>query len=152
MCGESKGLVSGYAKQMRDRARKGNKARCQSCVRGYNIERTHGIVPAEFDELMVKQGHSCAICKSSFTAKTKEIHVDHSHDSGIVRGILCHSCNVALGHMAEETRNFLGAISYLYASDSAPATIDDDISLVEALLSELKAIKATPPTPAKKKK
>lgn len=43
------------------------------------------------------QGKACAICRSE-TTRGQGWHTDHSHDTGEVRGILCHDCNVALGY------------------------------------------------------
>lgn len=53
-----------------------------------------------------KQGGRCAICDEPPTARNqhgvKPLVVDHSHVTGKVRGLLCDSCNVAIGHIRED--------------------------------------------------
>lgn len=54
----------------------------------------------------------CEICSKRFGAG-RSPHIDHDHKSGRVRGILCGSCNRAIGMINEEEDVLLGAIAYL---------------------------------------
>lgn len=71
--------------------------RHQDTLRKYNL------TPIEYGLLLASQGGVCAICgepekaKGQGTEKIKRLAVDHSHDSGTVRGLLCTRCNVGLG-------------------------------------------------------
>lgn len=56
------------------------------------------------------QAGKCAICKSTFT---KTPMLDHSHNTGKVRGFLCASCNVMLGKFGDSVKLFKSAIKYL---------------------------------------
>lgn len=70
--------------------------------------RRYGLSPESFNELMKKQSGVCAICK-----KRETQHIDHCHGSGKVRGLLCHHCNVGLGHFQDSQELLLAAIEYL---------------------------------------
>lgn len=55
----------------------------------------------------------CEICKSDGTLHKKGLCVDHDHDTGIVRGILCAHCNSAIGHFHDDINKLTNAICYL---------------------------------------
>ncbi len=76
----------------------------------YVMKRRYGITHEERDTLLASQGGVCAICK---TKDVKRWHVDHCHSTGRVRGILCHNCNVGLGHFRDQPRLLTRAIDYL---------------------------------------
>ena len=58
-------------------------------------------VPAHELELMMNEG--CAICGANPLIDSKVVlHIDHDHKTGKVRGILCNSCNLALGHLRDD--------------------------------------------------
>jgi hypothetical protein len=71
----------------------------------------------EYDQMFLKQGGVCAICSQSERAKNTDgpgpLRVDHDHGTGRVRGLLCHSCNVALGLMQEDVDRLEMAARYL---------------------------------------
>lgn len=75
---------------------------------------TYGLTKETYHDLMVKAEHCCEVCK------TKEnLVIDHCHESGKVRGILCWSCNVALGHFKDSRNNLQKAIDYLWKTQSS---------------------------------
>lgn len=57
-----------------------------------HIEATYGITAEDYRALLVAQGGVCAICERA-TGRTKRLAVDHDHDTGAVRGLLCSQCN-----------------------------------------------------------
>jgi hypothetical protein len=62
----------------------------------------YGITVEKYDELLIKQNSVCAICGNPETAKSRTgnirlLSVDHDHTTGAVRGLLCVSCNTAVG-------------------------------------------------------
>ena len=72
----------------------------------------YGISQNDFESTLAKQNNSCAICKSTFQAQSK-IKTDHDHKTGKFRGLLCHNCNVALGHFQDNLTFLKTAIKYL---------------------------------------
>lgn len=80
----------------------------------YTLKHKYGIDKAEFFKLLNEQGGKCGICKSQLGIKSsRNIHVDHDHTTSIVRGLLCHQCNVGLGHFRGNRLNLIAAIRYL---------------------------------------
>lgn len=74
---------------------------------------SYGITPAQFDAMITAQGNRCPICSIEFDGSPRQQHVDHCHETGVVRGILCRDCNLGLGRFADNTANLQGAIEYL---------------------------------------
>ncbi|WP_425576326.1 endonuclease VII domain-containing protein [Streptomyces glaucosporus] len=75
----------------------------------------------EFEARLIEQGMRCAICKEEFDP---DIHdrkpvVDHDHKTGCVRGLLCHKCNLALGHFGDDVNRLLSAVEYLRKQDQS---------------------------------
>jgi hypothetical protein len=66
----------------------------------------------QYNELWHKQDGKCAICLSLCTSG-KALHVDHSHTTGKVRGLLCKRCNMTLGLLNDDTVILQRAIVYL---------------------------------------
>ena len=73
------------------------------------LKRKYGITLEQYDAMLEAQGGCCAICRRP-PRDDISLHVDHHHGSGRLRGLLCFSCNVTVGHMREE-RDRLGAIA-----------------------------------------
>lgn len=67
----------------------------------------------QFDSLVLLQGGKCAICRADKPSGRGEWHVDHDHETGKIRGLLCHRCNVGLGHFADNVQILTDAVLYL---------------------------------------
>jgi Recombination endonuclease VII len=72
----------------------------------------YGISPAEYDALLAKQNGACAICRRRPKGR---LCVDHCHVTGRIRGLLCHSCNLALGYLRDDQASLIAAVAYLGA-------------------------------------
>ena len=70
----------------------------------------YGLTPDLYDALWAQQNGGCAICAQSLEPS---LHVDHDHVTGAVRGLLCNSCNSALGLFRDNTMVLLRAVEYL---------------------------------------
>ena len=71
--------------------------------------RRYGLSLADYRALEKRQGHACAICRKA----TRDLCIDHCHVTGRVRGLLCRSCNSALGFCADDPRLLRAALAYL---------------------------------------
>ena len=95
--------------------------------------RRHGITAEQYVDMLEKQAGVCAICGRPETHKgRKNLSIDHAHSTGYdphvahaaseVRGLLCHSCNLALGLMQDDTTRLLNAAEYLMKHKTPAAT------------------------------
>jgi hypothetical protein len=65
----------------------------------------------QYSAILEAQDGRCAICGKFPTIR--RLHVDHSHATGKIRGLLCHKCNVGLGHFNDDSDLLLKASEYL---------------------------------------
>ncbi|QES58727.1 hypothetical protein DEJ51_06325 [Streptomyces venezuelae] len=86
--------------------------RCKACRavgrRVGHLERSYGMTEADRDEMIGAQGGVCVICQ-----KAPAEHVDHDHQTGKVRGVLCFSCNAALGQFKDRPDVIRRAAAYV---------------------------------------
>lgn len=85
-----------------------------------HYKRSYGTTLMEVKNLYKDQDGICAICKT-YGFKMREDHttgmnLDHCHETGKVRGLLCHNCNRGLGLFKDNIEYLLSAISYLETS------------------------------------
>jgi Recombination endonuclease VII len=78
----------------------------------YDRRYNYGVTEDEFKILIDNQLNKCLLCCAEF-GKDNKPHVDHDHDKKLVRGLLCHSCNVGLGHFKDNVDTLQRAINYL---------------------------------------
>lgn len=79
--------------------------------RKHNLKSKYGLSLDQFDEMVIRQNHKCAICGSIL--KEKKRCVDHDHKTGKIRGILCAKCNLSLGFIENKTEFVKKAGDYL---------------------------------------
>jgi hypothetical protein len=105
---------------------KGGQRYCSpECSEGTSRDRyyaRYGITEDDFDRMMEEQGGVCLICGNpsppTRNGKTRRLAVDHDHETGAVRGLLCYDCNTALGMMQDDTARLGAAIKYLQRSQA----------------------------------
>lgn len=81
-------------------------------LRDYVRYKFYGLMPENFQRLMLEQDNKCAIYGADITA-IKAAHVDHCHATKAVRGILCVKCNSLLGYAKDDVEILKKAIAYL---------------------------------------
>lgn len=86
---------------------------CKECYKQQKRPfRVYGMTNKQYDDLLIKQNYSCAICHTPFNKKNR-LCVDHCHTTGDYRGILCLSCNTMLGVAKDSVVTLYSAINYL---------------------------------------
>lgn len=113
----------------------GKKSQCKDCLnqwtkdnkhrwydpaksRAKYLRQTYGITVDQYESILLSQEGVCAICKRP---SEKTLHVDHNHSccpgfrscGSCIRGLLCYSCNSAMGLLADDANTLRAAIAYL---------------------------------------
>lgn len=73
----------------------------------------YGMSQKDYDFLYKKQKGKCGICRQHSSSFTRILCVDHSHRTGLVRGLLCFKCNAALGGFKDNRKLLNNAIQWL---------------------------------------
>lgn len=86
---------------------------------GYLLGLRYGITPETYDRLLEEQGGVCAIClrppsrETGAGTRVLRLGVDHDHRTGRIRGLLCTSCNGALGRLGDTVESIKRVLAYL---------------------------------------
>ena len=67
----------------------------------------------EYEALLIQQDFKCAGCQKHESEFKRALHVDHCHQTGKIRGLLCHRCNVAIGALDDNPELLKSMIRYL---------------------------------------
>ncbi|MFH8290608.1 endonuclease VII domain-containing protein [Streptomyces sp. NPDC018059] len=118
-CGE----IKPHAEWDRNKtASDGLSTRCKACraIEGRvgHLKRRYGITEAERDELIGSQKGLCVICLSA-----PAVHVDHCHETGKVRGVLCFNCNSGIGKLGDDPDKTRRATAYLEGNSWKPILV-----------------------------
>ena len=86
--------------------------------RKYNLKKKYDITAKDFDNMFTRQNGKCLGCQKTITrnvVKNENNHacVDHNHETGKVRGLLCDSCNRGLGYLKEDKATLRRLMAYL---------------------------------------
>lgn len=106
--------LTAYCKVHHEERGRLNRAKNYGSGRAYRLKYRHGITIEQYEQMLEAQDHKCAICLRYPKNNLKNPwHVDHDHATGKVRGILCHSCNTALGNFNDDPEILEKALEYL---------------------------------------
>ena len=87
--------------------------------RKFGLKRYYGMSLETYNVMLAAQNGVCAICKGkeTYQPKTysgpKALSVDHNHETGAIRGLLCSHCNYMIGHCRESEDILLAGVEYL---------------------------------------
>ena len=85
----------------------------QEAYKRYHLKRKFGSSPEAFEKKLAGQGGCCAICHSDTPGGRGQWHMDHCHESGRVRDILCSRCNLMLGRVGDDPDLLRAMADYL---------------------------------------
>jgi hypothetical protein len=101
-------------------------SKCRDCTReyrkaNYNSEvenarqrkKNYGISQEQYDEMLKRQGNGCKFCGKTPEENKQRLAVDHCHDTGKVRGLLCSTCNLGLGYFMDDISLLTKAILHI---------------------------------------
>lgn len=92
----------------------------RTLTRSHYLYRKYGITLLELEAMCKQQKNCCAICKKQFD---RTPNVDHNHETGQIRGLLCYKCNPALGLLDDSCKVLRAAIKYLSHAKTKPPVI-----------------------------
>lgn len=132
-CEEIKAITLFYKN---NRRKDGYDTRCKQCADDYKkswietkannyvqlkaqnsrLIKRYGITSEQYQSLLEKQDYRCAICGNTpeqSRGNTNKLSVDHCHNTGKVRGLLCQKCNTGLGLLGDTKEDLQKALNYL---------------------------------------
>jgi hypothetical protein len=98
---------------------------CPECKRDWKLANSnkfkeyafkHNGIPItldQYNQIFTNQNGCCAICDKHQSDEPRALAVDHDHETGKVRGLLCNNCNRGIGHLKDSEETLLKAASYL---------------------------------------
>lgn len=124
-CGENKPISEFYKSSGRYYQRE-----CKECTRirkrkwyqtekgkrssaNTKLKRRFGITLEEYEAMVEKAGGKCEICGTALSYNDHRLVVDHDHENGGIRGILCKACNLGIGNLQHDVNLLYKAIQYL---------------------------------------
>lgn len=129
-CGIEKPLDEFYDRKPTPRWKTTKRSECKNCShqentkrpirkkrvsKNWKLRRKFGITLEQYEELWLKQNGQCAICGRDYSHDSMghDLAVDHCHDTGEIRGLLCRHCNIGLGKLGDSVDGLMRAVKYL---------------------------------------
>lgn len=110
----------------------------EAVKRDRRIEKKYRVSPDDLEAMLAKQDSACAICITPFgDLPVDRYNVDHDHNTGHVRGLLCQRCNQALGMMEDDPVKLDRAAQYLRLRAVTPILASKPIVTMAAILARL---------------
>jgi hypothetical protein len=120
-CQEHIALTEFYVHRSKESGKAHYASDCHACRKVRMICRNLGITREQYLELLAKAEGKCEICGRS----GGRLSIDHCHDTGKIRGVLCQACNTALGSFQDSVELLKRAALYLVAHSLAEPTTKD---------------------------
>lgn len=111
-CNKNKTGYRKYCKSCHNIKAKEYREKNPDKVKDQKLRQTLGVTLSQKRMLVAKQKNKCPICKINLD-KAKYAPVDHCHTTGKIRAVLCHNCNIGIGHLKDSLVNLFMAAVYL---------------------------------------
>jgi hypothetical protein len=86
-------------------------------MHAWGIRKRFGFSPVDYESMAEWQNRQCAICLgpsgSYRDGRERKFCIDHDHETGKIRGLLCNGCNRGIGYFSDSPDNLRRAIAYL---------------------------------------
>ena len=99
----------------------------------YHLKKHFNMTLEDYNDLLKDQNYSCRICLTHESSFTKKLAVDHCHQTGKIRGLLCDTCNRSLGMLKDSVENLQRAIDYLKKARESSLTNSPNHDTIEDL-------------------
>lgn len=129
--GQCRGCRSAYStkyaatpsgRQAKLKYRSANLTKVREADSRWQRMKKYGLTDAAHAALFDQQGGLCALCGTDRPGgRFNVLVVDHCHETGCVRGLLCHRCNVALGALGDTPKSIAAALKYVEGKGQANA-------------------------------
>lgn len=102
--------------------------------RDWHLRTKFGITLDQYNAMLEAQGGVCATCKSDEvfinpkTGEPQDLCVDHDHETGVVRGLLCVGCNRGIGYFRDSPEKLKAAADYLERHTNSRLVCDDAVN------------------------
>lgn len=82
-------------------------------IKSDKLRRSFGIDLDQYNKLLELQQQCCAICDTHRSKLKRALAVDHDHNTGVIRGLLCDPCNLGIGKLRDSIQLIQNALDYL---------------------------------------
>lgn len=107
-----------YCKECRHKINKERYQRNIPIHRNAALKKNYGITLEDWNKMFEEQHGCCAICGTHQSELDRKLSVDHNHDTGEIRSLLCDACNQVIGRVKENIIVLLNMIDYLKKHDA----------------------------------
>lgn len=95
------------------------------------LRQNYGLTPRDYTLMWLAQRSGCGVCGGTQVGGRSRLSVDHNHETGAIRGLLCNNCNAALGLLKEDQRRIAALSAYLSRHSDIPGDrMTTDLSMV----------------------
>lgn len=89
----------------------------------YRLKTRYGMSEYEYDRILISQGGCCACCGAKRNIDGRMWCIDHDHETGQIRGILCTNCNAGIGALGDTLSGVMRAVRYLKQNAAAGCVV-----------------------------
>ena len=82
------------------------------------LERKYGISLDDYEQMSEDQDHACALCQEPEMVEGRRMAIDHDHETGRIRGLLCFKCNTSLGRVCDTQAALERLVAYVGGGES----------------------------------